>query len=109
MAKRGRPVHSDIRQNIIEVLHVLGKGYGYEIHKIYKHIFPSCTREVIYYHLKKGVQLHEFEVAEVKQEKGEYSWGGIVQKTYYKLGKNAKPKGSNLVKEFFIKHPELRR
>ena len=109
MGKRGRPVQSDIRQNIIEILFYLGKGYGYEIHKIYKQIFPACTREVVYYHLRKGVQLEEFNIAEVRQEKGEYSWGSVVQKTYYNLGKNANPRGDEKVKEFFEKHPELKR
>ena len=98
---RGRPVKSQIRQNIVELLAVMGKGYGYEIHKKYKEIFPDCTREVVYYHLKKGVKLGEFAIAEVKQEQGNYSWGGTVQKTYYKLGSHAKPAGDNRVKEFF--------
>ncbi|MBI4144855.1 hypothetical protein HY493_01455 [Candidatus Woesearchaeota archaeon] len=98
---RGRPIKSQIRQNIIEILNVMGRGYGYEIHKIYKEIFPECTREVVYYHLKKGVQLGEFAIDEVKQEHGNYSWGGIVEKTYYKLGQNAKPAGDSRVKEFF--------
>ena len=100
---RGRPVKSQIRQNVIEILNVLKRGYGYEIHKIYKEIFPECTREVIYYHLKKGLKLGEFEVDEVKQETGEYSWGGTVEKTYYKLGPNAKPTGDARVKEYFEK------
>jgi len=101
--KRGRPTASAIRQNVIEILNVMGKGYGYEIHKVYKQIFPSCTREVVYYHLKKGVQLGEFVVGEVRQEKGDYSWGTVVQKTYYKLGPNAKPKSDSRVAEFFAK------
>jgi len=100
---RGRPVKSQIRQNIIEILNVMGRGYGYEIHKVYKEIFPECTREVIYYHLKKGIKLGEFAIDEVKQETGEYSWGGMVEKTYYKLGDKAKPAGDNRVKEFFEK------
>jgi len=89
--RRGRPTKSNIRQNIIEILFFIGKAYGYLIHKIYKQIFPGCTREVIYYHLKKGIKLGEFEIEEIKQEKGDYSWGVIVEKKYYKLGPNAKP------------------
>ncbi len=100
---RGRPVKSQIRQNIIEILAVMGKGYGYAIHKVYREIFPSCTREVIYYHLKKGLALGEFAVDEVKQEKGNYSWGGTVEKTYYKLGTHAKPHFDARVKEFYAK------
>ncbi len=101
--RRGRPVSSDIRKNIIEILAHLGRGYGYEIHKIYRTIFPACTREVVYYHLKKGVALGEFEMEEVKQEKGNYSWGTTVEKKYYKLGPKAKPAGDERVSAYFKK------
>jgi len=96
--KRGRPVKSEIRQNIIEILHFLNKGYGYQIAKIYMEIFPPCTREVIYYHLKKGVSIGEIMVNEIKKEKGEYSWGEDVEKIYYSLGPNAKPQGIERVR-----------
>lgn len=97
--KRGRPIKSDIRNNMIEILFFLGKGYGYQISKIYQKVFPHCTKEVIYYHLKKGVDLGEFELKEVKKETGNYSWGSIVEKTYYALGPNAKPKGNERIKK----------
>ncbi len=90
---RGRPPNSRIRQNIVEILHVIGKGYGYQIHKFYQELYPPCTREVIYYHLHKGVVLEEFQIEEIKEEPGDYSWGKTVEKTYYVLGKNAMPKG----------------
>ena len=96
---RGRPSYSNIRQNIVDILFFLKKGYGYQIHKIYKKIFESCTNEVIYYHLKKGVALEEFILVEVKSEKGEFSWGKSVDKKYYELGPNSKPKMSMRVKE----------
>ena len=101
MASRGRPVKSEIRQNVIEILNVIGSDYGYKIHKYYNELFPSCTRENIYYNLRKGVKLGEFELAEVKQEKGAYSWGTVVEKKYYALGPNAKPVGNERVKKFF--------
>ena len=101
---RGRPTRSQIRQNVVELLAVMGKGYGYEIHKVYVQIFPACTREVIYYNLRKGVKLEEFEVESVRQEEGEYSWGTTVQKTYYKIGPKAKPTSDQRVKDYFAKH-----
>jgi hypothetical protein len=104
---QGRPTGSVIRENIIEILAVLGRGYGYLINKIYQEIFPLCTREVIYYHLKKGVALGEFSVEEIKQEKGDFSWGGVVEKTYYKLGANAKPKFDEKVRKYFEKQRKL--
>lgn len=98
---RGRPVKSEIRQNLIEILAVKGAGYGYELAKAYNTIFPQCTRENIYYHLRKGVALGEFVVKEVKEERGEFSWGPVVEKKYYALGPNAKPKGDERVKKHF--------
>ena len=52
---RGRPVKSQIRQNIIEILFYLGKGYGYQISKIYNEAIPQVTQRSVYYHLRKGV------------------------------------------------------
>lgn len=97
---RGRPVKSIIRQNIVEILFVMEKAYGYRIHKIYNEIFQPCTREVIYYNLKKGVLLGEFVIDEIKKETGDYSWGQTVEKIYYKLGPNAQPKGEKRVQEY---------
>ena len=98
---RGRPVASNIRQNIVEILSFLGKSYGYRIAKIYNEIFTPCTRENIYYNLKKGISTGEIEVESIKQEKGEYSWGNVVEKTYYKLGSKAQIKSNDLVKKYF--------
>ncbi len=88
---RGRPVKSQIRQNIIEILHFLGKAYGYDIFKIYRVVYPKVTLRSIYYHLRKGVQLHEFKIEKIEKEKGDYSWGAEAEKIYYSLGPNAKP------------------
>ncbi|MEA3430675.1 MAG: hypothetical protein U9R08_05360 [Nanoarchaeota archaeon] len=100
MARRGRPVKSQIRQNIVEILYFLGNGYGYDIYKIYRDIFPKVTMRSIYYHLKKGIETGEVKIKTVKSEKGEYSWGGEAEKTYYALGEKAIPKMDNRVKEF---------
>ncbi|MDD9953249.1 MAG: hypothetical protein OXR66_02855 [Candidatus Woesearchaeota archaeon] len=103
MAKRGRPTYSKVRQNVVEILYFMKQGYGYEIYKVYKELFPAVTLRVIYYHLRKGQQLGEFEVAEVKKTKGNYSWGGEAEKIYYKLGPKAKPRMDDTVKAFFEK------
>lgn len=100
---RGRPLKSDIRQNIVEILYFLKEGYAYNISKVYMQIFPKTTMRSIYYHLKKGVQVNEFKVSKIKKEKGDYSWGGEAEKTYYALGKAAKPKMDLRVKEFLEK------
>tara|TARA_Y100000310_G_scaffold334692_1_gene414997 strand:+ start:716 stop:1042 length:327 start_codon:yes stop_codon:yes gene_type:complete len=104
---RGRPVGSHIRQNIIEILFYLGRGYGYQISKIYNEVFSPVTQRSIYYHLRKGMETKEITVNEVKQEKGEYSWGNVVEKTYYELGVAAEPKGDSQIQNFLKKHKRL--
>lgn len=100
MTQRGRPVKSQIRQNVVEILYHLGKGYGYQICKVYNEVFPEVTQRSIYYHLHKGVSTKEIVVHKVEQEKGDFSWGNTVEKTYYSLGGKAEPKGEKKVKEF---------
>lgn len=100
---RGRPVKSNVRQNIIEILYFMKKGYGYDIAKHYNRIFPKVSMRLIYYHLKKGVELGEFKLESVEKEKGNYSWGEEVEKKYYGLGENAAARGDEKVKEHFRK------
>ncbi|MEW5896173.1 MAG: hypothetical protein AB1668_00640 [Nanoarchaeota archaeon] len=96
----GRPVKSQIRQNIVEILFYLGESYGYKIAKIYNEVFPKVTQRSIYYHLRKGIQTKEIEVHKIEEEKGDFSWGRLVEKKYYSLGRFALPKGENKVREF---------
>ena len=100
---RGRPTKSQIRQNIVEILYYLNKGYGYQIAKIYNEIFPEVTQRSIYYHLNKGIQTQEIKIHNIKQEKGSFSWGEVVEKKYYVLGHNAAPKGSKRLEQHFKK------
>ena len=93
---RGRKPGSVIRQNIVQLLFQLKRAYGYEIHKKYIKTFPQCSREDIYYHLRKGVKLGEFIMLEQTTEQGNYSWGKTVEKTYYSLGPNALPKAESI-------------
>lgn len=102
MAK-GRPVNSEIRQNIVEILAVIGEGYGYDIVKMYLEIFPKVSQRVIYYHLKKGLETEEFKISKIKKEKGDYSWGGVAEKVYYSLGSKAKIKFSKRVRDHLKK------
>ena len=98
--KKGRPVRSVIRQNVVEILHHLGQGYGYQISKIYNEVFPTVTQRSIYYHLRKGMKTKEIDVYRVEKENGNFSWGSIAEKIYYRLGKKADPKGNAQVKDF---------
>ena len=55
----------------------------------------------IYYHLKKGIATQEFVVKEVRQERGEYSWGSHAEKIYYALGPKAEPSNDSRIKQFY--------
>jgi len=101
---RGRPPTSEIRQNIIDILFFLKKGYGYDIYKIYIAIFPIVTLRSIYYHLKQGTKMEEFKVEKIEKTKGDYSWGQEAEKIYYKLGPNAIPKTNTRVKDYLEKN-----
>jgi len=98
---RGRPIGSSIRQNMVEILYFSGKACGYDIYKHYVQLFPKITLRVVYYHLKKGVQLREFKLEKVEVEKGDYSWGSHAEKRYYVLGPEAKAKINPKVKTYF--------
>ena len=97
---KGRPIKSKIRQNIVEILHYLGEGYGYQVAKMYNEIFPPATQRSIYYNLQKGLLTKEIAVHKIEEEQGEFSWGSVVEKKYYSLGKNAEPKGEKRVKGY---------
>lgn len=88
---------------MIEILHFMGEAYGYQIYKAYKDLYDPITLRVIYYHLKKGKALAEFEIAGVKKIEGDYSWGPEAERIFYKLGPNAKAKLDSRVKEYFSK------
>ena len=100
---RGRPIKSTIRQNVVEILYYLGKGYGYDIYRIYRAIFPKVTMRSIYYHLRKGLQTGEFKIEKIEKEKGDYSWGGEAEKIYYSLDEKANPTMNKAVKEYLDK------
>ena len=98
--KRGRPVNSEIRQNMVEILFYLREAYGYEIYKVYKEVFPTVTLRSMYYHLKKGCSIGEFEKVRVEKDQGEYSWGPSTERIIYRLGSKASPVGDSRVEQF---------
>jgi len=100
MKKRGRPIGSEIRQNVVEVLYFLGEGYAYDIYKVYAEVFPKVTMRSVYYQLKQGEKLGIFSVSKIKKHEGDYSWGGYAERVYYKLSDLAIPVGNVLVREY---------
>lgn len=85
---------------MIEILFYLGEAYGYQIYKVYKNVFPAVTLRSMYYHLKKGTDLGEFQKLRVDKDQGDYSWGPSAERIIYKLGPQAKPKGDSRVEEY---------
>lgn len=81
----GRPLGSMTRDRVVAIVSELGKAYGYQIAQVYLDRFPATTKRNIYYHLKKAVALGELKITEIKQEKGEYSWGTSAEKVFYEL------------------------
>ncbi len=92
-AKLGRKPSSQIRNNIIELLFFLKSAYGYDLHKKYKKVFGPVSMRSVYYHLNKGVELGVFNIKEIQEVQGDYSWGTGVRRIVFGLGKNAKPLG----------------
>ena len=101
MPKRGKRHGSQIRNNIIEILHCMKRGHGYSIYKIYRELYPKATMRSVYYNLHTGEKLGEFVIKGIESERGDYSWGAHAEKIYYALGPNAKPRGEQRVKEYF--------
>jgi len=66
MAK-GRPLKTEIRENIALILKHTNIAYGYQIYKIYKDIFGKLSLRNMYYNLKKGVELGEFVLVNIKK------------------------------------------
>lgn len=83
---KGRPIKTEIREKVGAILQKVNIAYGYQIYKLYKEIFGNVSLRNLYYNLKKGVDLGEFVVVEVKLEKGDYTWGGEVEHKYYAIG-----------------------
>jgi len=83
---KGRPVKTEIREKIASILKQTNIAYGYQIYKIYKNIFGYISLRNLYYNLKKGVDLGEFLIVDIKKESGIFTWGGIVEHKYYTLG-----------------------
>lgn len=99
--KQGRPLGSTVRQNMIEILYFMKQGTGYEIYKHYIEIFPKVTLRLMYYHLKKGLDIGIFKIDKMGSERGDYSWGSEAEKIYYKLTEQARPVLDNKVKNYF--------
>ncbi len=97
---RGRPRGSIIRQNMVDLLYHLKKAYGYEIHRHYIKLFSPCTLRSIHHHLNFGLKTGEFDLVEQKKETGSFSWGDSVEKSYYTLGKEARPKKNENIAEY---------
>ncbi|MCA9477792.1 MAG: hypothetical protein KC535_01460 [Nanoarchaeota archaeon] len=97
----GRPARSVVRDRLAEMLFIAGKLTAYDAHKHYQQLFSSATQRNIYYQLRRGVDLGLFNIADVVQEEGEYSWGPTTRKVYFELAKAASVQFNKQIKEYF--------
>jgi hypothetical protein len=87
---RGRPLKTEIREKIASILAHIGQSYGYELYKYYQQVFGKINIRNLYYNIKKGLELGEFIIIDVKREVGSFTWGGETQHIYYTLGPYAR-------------------
>lgn len=85
--KQGRPIGSNVRTNIINLLSKEGPMHGYELYQKYLTYYSQVSMRLIYYHLKKGVSLGELKIHKIEKKKGEFSWGSEVQHITYAVNK----------------------
>jgi hypothetical protein len=85
---------------MVELLFALKEAYGYQLYEHYIRVFPKVTRRLIYYHLAKGVESGEIEPLETRKEEGDYTWGSMAEKIYYKVGSKARPRGDLRVERY---------
>ncbi|HIH31680.1 TPA: hypothetical protein HA235_03150 [Candidatus Woesearchaeota archaeon] len=83
--KQGRPIGSNVRNNILALLSKDGPMHGYELYQKYIEHYPPVTMRLIYYHLKKGVSIGDLKVHKIEKKKGSYSWGNEVQNIVYSV------------------------
>ncbi|MFH1650206.1 MAG: hypothetical protein ABIA93_06670 [Candidatus Woesearchaeota archaeon] len=107
--KRGRPKGSRIRQNIVNLLAVLGESHGYILWKAYKAVYGEVSQRSIYYQLKEGIGTGELKVSRIVKEQGDFTWGSTVEKTMYGLGQSANPQISKELKDSLSAHDFLRK
>ena len=98
--KLGRKPNSQIRDDMVELLHFLKEAYGYELYKKYCKVYnKKVSMRSIYYHLNKGVELGVFNLKEVRDVKGDFSWGSGAKQVIFQLGANASPKSDRAIFE----------
>ena len=97
--KRGRLPGSAIRDNMVEILAVIGQIHGYDLYKHFRKVYGNASLRSIYYHLKKGTELGVFECKGIERIEGNFSWGSGVERKVFALGPNAKPRGDEKLKD----------
>ncbi len=83
--KMARKPGSLVRARIISLLQQHGEMHGYKLAILYNKEYAKVSQRLIYYHLKKGVNLEEIKISKIVEEKGDYSWGNKVSRVYYKV------------------------
>ena len=68
--------------------------------------FINCPENLL---PSKGLDTGEFLLEDVKCEKGNFSWGGSVERKYFIVGPHAKVTGNPKVKEYFKRKARRKR
>ena len=93
--KRGRLPGSAIRDNMVEILAVIGQIHGYDLYKHFRKVYGNASLRSIYYHLKKGTELGVFESKGIERIEGNFSWGsGVERKVFAASGVTSVLRGS---------------
>ena len=71
----------------VRIAQILSKGpmHGYAIYKKYRELFGKVSMRLIYYHLERGLREGIFEVVDVDEVEGDFSWGRRAMRKYYRL------------------------
>ncbi|MBR9689896.1 MAG: hypothetical protein GOV01_03305 [Candidatus Altiarchaeota archaeon] len=84
LSKPKYEVRNSVRARIVEILKD-EPAYGYQIYKKYKATYGNISIRLIYYHLTRGKKDGLFEIAEIKESEGDFSWGMSTRHKYYRL------------------------
>lgn len=79
---------SVVRDRLNKILSVVNKIYGYEAQKIYEKVYGDVLLRTLYYNLKKGVEEGIFEIVDVAEIPGDFTWGFESNRVYYQNRKN---------------------
>jgi len=78
-------IRSPVRARISKLLEA-GPLHGYAIYRKYLQTYnSSISLRLVYYHLHRGLKDGVFQICEIEEKKGDFSWGNRTMRKLYKL------------------------